>query len=340
MHTKQTFAFFFAAFFLCCWSLPAAHAEALHWLTSYEEGVNQSKASGKPMILFFTGSDWCSWCHKLDNEVLNTPEFAQEVGNKFIFVRVDFPINSTLPPQEVAQNKQLQKKFDIKGFPTIVILDRSQQQVGVTGYRPGGGKAYASHLFKLVNDYTSYRNKMQTIEKQNYSSTELHRLYDKAKELGQETDAHRILKMGMLSKDNHFFVIERYRFLVEEGRIHDQETIALRKSILENDPQNESQAHYRIALIDFEDCCQRMEKEQLPPQLAIAPLVSYINKFGDQDKQNLWRLQMIISQVYLEQNQLSDALKFAQDSYHAAPSSAQAEIATAIKGIKSHLSKN
>lgn len=340
MPTKQTFAILFATLFLCWNTTSQAAQNAVRWITSYEEAVNQSKASGKPIILFFTGSDWCSWCHKLDNEVLNTPEFAQEAGDKFIFVKVDFPINTTLPPQEVAQNKQLQKKFDIKGFPTIVILDKSQQQIGVTGYRPGGGKAYASHLFKLVNDYTSYRNKMQTIEKQNYSSADLHKLYDKAKELGQETDAHRILKMGMLSKDNQFFLIERYKFLVEEGRINDPETITLRKNILSNDPQNEYRSHYRIALIDFEDSCQRMEKEQLSTQFAIAPLLNYINEFGSQDRQNLWRLQMIISQIYLEQNQLSDALKFAQDSYQVAPSSAQGEIATAIKGIKSHLSKN
>lgn len=145
----------------------------IQWLTSYEEAVNQAQASSKPIVLFFTGSDWCGWCHKLEQESLDTKEFAQLAGDKFIFVKLDFPVNTTLPPQIASQNKQLQKKYSVRGFPTLVILDVQQNQIGTAGYRPGGGRAYADYLSKIVSDSFGYKQKMKNMGQQNYSSAEL-----------------------------------------------------------------------------------------------------------------------------------------------------------------------
>lgn len=314
-----------------------ARSGKIQWLTNYEQAVTQSKDSSKPIVLFFTGSDWCSWCKKLEEEVFNTPEFAQDTGDKFIFVRLDFPLNSPLPANLTAQNKQLQKKFDIRSFPTVVVLDYKQQQIGVTGYRPGGGKQYAAHLFKMVSDYSSYREKMQTLHEKKLSGGDLKQLYEKAKELSLENDAIQIVKEGMKSDEKLFFLVERYRFLVDEGHIADKEAVALRAQLLDADPHNKELTHYQVAVIDFESCCEQMQREKYSPETAVAPLVTYIEKFGTQDKSHLWRLQMIISQVYFDQNNLSEALKYARDSYDSAPSSAQPEIAMAIKNIQSQL---
>ena len=161
------FKIFFAFLVISC-QLQAmnTYQSSIRWLNNYDQALQMSQASSKPILLFFTGSDWCSWCKKLEDEVLFHPEFAQEAGDKFIFVRLDFPLNSSLDPQITAQNKQLQKKFDVRSFPTIVILDgRTQRQIGTTGYRPGGGKQYAAHLIKMVNDYSSYKAKVDTLEK-------------------------------------------------------------------------------------------------------------------------------------------------------------------------------
>jgi thioredoxin-related protein len=43
---------------------------------SCDEAVNQSKATGRPIKLVFTGSDWCTWCNRLAEEVFTTYEFA------------------------------------------------------------------------------------------------------------------------------------------------------------------------------------------------------------------------------------------------------------------------
>jgi len=309
----------------------------IQWMTNYEEAINQSRSSSKPLILFFTGSDWCSWCTKLEQEALNTSDFISATKDRFIFLKVDFPMYTSLPSQISAQNKELQKKYDVRGFPTLVLLDAQQQKIGTIGYQPGGGTAYAASLFKMVNDYMSYRQKLQSLNQHSLSGAELKTLYSKALEIDQLNDANRIVKEGMQSDQRHFFLIERYHFLADEGLIHHDEAVALRQQLLTSDPNNAQLTHYQLAVIDFQACCEETEREHYSAELIVAPLEQYIHKFGAEDKENLWRLQMIISQVFLDNNKIPEALEYAKSSYEAAPANVQPEISLAIQNISSLL---
>jgi protein disulfide-isomerase len=290
------------------------------------------------MLLFFTGSDWCGWCNKIEEEAIDTPEFAEIAGNKFIFVKLDFPLYANQDPQVKAQNKALQQKFDVRGFPTLVIIDPVQNQsIGTTGYRPGGGKAFADHLLKMVNDYSGYKQKIGALDKSKFSGTELKQLYEKSKELRLTNDSTRIVKKGMSSDEAHFFLVERYRFLADEGQIHGKECAALREKIMAHDPLNEHHLQYQIAVIDFETNCDEMDGVNSPTEQAVAPLITYMEKFGGKDKEHLWRLQLLVSQVYLDKNEMTKALKYAQASYEAAPACVQSELSRAISSIRSQI---
>lgn len=323
---------------LCCsFTVEAAQTNSITWTTNYEEATVQARNSNKPLFLFFTGSDWCTWCQKLEKEVLDTQEFAREAGNKFIFVRIDTPFNNPLPKKLTDQNTILKKRFDIRSFPTVVILNSQEKQIGTTGYRQGGPKAYVQHLDKIVGDFSQYNSRVDDLGKKKLSGLELKKLYSKAKELGRTSDAVQIIQEGIETKDNHFFLIEHYRHLVSHGQQHDDESVTLRQRILSRDPKNRRFTHYQVAVIDFEAACNRMEKENIPAESIVAPLISYIDKFGTKDPENLWRLEMIVSQVYFDKGDLAKALQYAQASYDAAPSSVQPDISTAIKSIQSQL---
>lgn len=317
---------------------PKARAAKVQWLTSYEEATNQAKTSNRPIVLFFTGSDWCGWCNKLEEEVFDSQDFANLAADKFVFVKLDYPLYKQQDAKLNAQNKELQKKYAIRSYPTLVVLDpQDQQQIGVTGYRPGGGRQYAGHLQKLVSDFTAYKEKVRNLDKNKLSGADLKKLYEKSKELDLDNDTTYLIKVGMDSDEKSFFLTERYRFLAEEGQIHDPEAVALRQQLLALDPNNEKKTHYDIAVIEFEAFSEEMAKENYSADLAVAPLVEYIARFGNQDKSNLWRLEMIVSQVFLDKNRIQDALKHAKASYESAPSGVQPEIAAAIKNIESQL---
>jgi len=338
---KQLIAFFFVIVLntISCSLHSGENAKTkVNWTTSYEEAVDKAKATSKPIILFFTGSDWCGWCNKLEDEVFNSQEFSEASGDKYIFVKLDFPLYTPLTPKISAQNKQLQKKYDVRSFPTLIVLDsQEQQQIGVTGYRPGGGKQYALHLQKMVSDFTAYREKIQNLPKQKLSGADLRKLYEKSKELDLANDTNTILKIGLESDEKLFFLTERYRFLADEGMIHNPEAVALRQQLLAIDPDNKKHIHYDISVIEFEALSEETQKENYSPEQVVAPLSDYVSKFGSKDKDNLWRLEMIISQVYLDKNKLAEAIQHAQASHDAAPSSVQAEIASAIKSMQTQL---
>ena len=94
------------------------------WLVSWDKAVEQSKKTGKPILADFTGSDWCGWCIKLKKEVFSTPEFTEWAGKNVILLELDFPRKTKQDDAIKKQNKDLMTKYKIKGFPTVLILDR------------------------------------------------------------------------------------------------------------------------------------------------------------------------------------------------------------------------
>jgi thioredoxin-related protein len=115
-----------------------------------EVAKKRASAEKKPMLLDFTGSDWCGWCIKLKKEVFDTPEFQQYAKEKLILVEVDFPRSKQLPKKEKEQNEQLSKEYQVRGFPTIILLSSKGTKVAQTGYQEGGPGKYIEHLKGLL----------------------------------------------------------------------------------------------------------------------------------------------------------------------------------------------
>jgi thioredoxin-related protein len=323
---------FFLSLFMMNGPSPSLNAETIEWVTNFEAAANQAKEQAKPMALFFTGSDWCTWCQKIADEALNTPEFAAAASDKFIFVKLDYPMKTKQTEEMIKQNKDLQQRFDVKSFPTILILTPDQREIGVTGYRPGGGKEYAEHLMKIANEYVSYSEMLNKIK--NLNGTELKNLYRKAQEFHLDDDEVRIVIAGVNSDRHHYFLIERYRQLANVGRVHDIESQIIREEILETDPTNRYFSHYQVACIDFDAYADEMNLGQATPDKAVSPLIAYIKNFGDQDSQNLWRINMIISQVYSDTKEHGKALEYAECAFDCAPDDTKEDIAMAIDTIK------
>ena len=127
----------------------AAEAQELVWETNVTKAMAISNETKKPLLLFFTGSDWCGWCIRLQKEVLKTPEFALWAKENVVLVELDFPRRAPQAPEIKKQNDELQMAFGIQGFPTIILANATTKEgkvnfegIGSTGYVAGGPAAW------------------------------------------------------------------------------------------------------------------------------------------------------------------------------------------------------
>lgn len=110
------------------------------WRTDYAEAIKDSKASGKPLLLFFTGSDWCTFCTMLEEAVLNKAEVVSLIETDFIPVMLDYPRRFKLSDELTSQNEELKSRFKIEGYPTLVACHADERPFGwMVG--AGGGEA-------------------------------------------------------------------------------------------------------------------------------------------------------------------------------------------------------
>jgi len=109
---------------------------ATGWGDDYDKALAQAKTEKKLVLLDFTGSDWCSWCMKLDKEVFSKPDFKAFAKENLVLVTVDFP-NKKLSRKLEKQNADLKAKYGPNGFPTLVLADPDGKEVHrIGGYKP------------------------------------------------------------------------------------------------------------------------------------------------------------------------------------------------------------
>jgi protein disulfide-isomerase len=132
-------------------------AQELTWQTDINKAMEISKKSKKPLLLFFTGSDWCGWCIRLQKEVLKTPEFAKWANDNVVLVELDYPRRTPQQPEIQRQNQELQQTFAIQGFPTVWFVNASKkdgkvnlEKLGSTGYVAGGPTAWLAGADQIL----------------------------------------------------------------------------------------------------------------------------------------------------------------------------------------------
>jgi len=106
------------------------------WTRDLEVAKTRAKAENKTIFLYFTGSDWCTWCKKMEKEILTQKEFLDYASENLVLVELDYPRKpenkAKQSEAERAQNKVLDEKFEIEGYPTIYLVDANGEPL------PGG----------------------------------------------------------------------------------------------------------------------------------------------------------------------------------------------------------
>jgi thioredoxin-related protein len=120
------------------------------WLTNIEKAKEQAKGEKRMILVEFTGSDWCPPCKALKKNVFNTDKFKAYAKENLVLVELDFPRNkSKLTKEQIAYNKAQAKKFGIRGYPTVFLLDASGKEIMK---KVGFGRTSVEGYIKMLED--------------------------------------------------------------------------------------------------------------------------------------------------------------------------------------------
>jgi thiol-disulfide isomerase/thioredoxin len=125
----------------------AVQASKALWRMDLPGALSQARSENKLVLLDFTGSDWCPWCIKFDQDVLSTGQFASYAAAKLILVKLDFPRHTAQSEDLRRANEELKNRFHVTGFPTYILLDANGNELGEqVGYLDGGPNAFIAEL--------------------------------------------------------------------------------------------------------------------------------------------------------------------------------------------------
>lgn len=276
----------------------------LKWQRDINSALSQSREEKKPLLLFFTGSDWSGWSIKFKDEVLNSPEFGEKIDGNFICVELDTPLHAPPAPEN--------EQFSIMEFPTLLLLTHDRREIARFGYLPLTGKQLADDLLFIVSQDAELNYLLSLLDRGERTESILRKAYDLAQELCFSEAIEHILDEGMQSKDPGFYLVEKYRRAISPD---------IKEKIQElNDPE----LLYHVALIDFQST-----------PTSIEPLEEYLEKYGLQCEEHRWQLEMMIAQYYFEKEEIDLALKHANAAKETAPSGKREEISHSVNYMHS-----
>ena len=129
----------------------SAKESSVKWETDLVNAQKIAASQQKDIFVYFTGSDWCTYCIMLHKEVFDKGTFLEDMSKKYVFLKIDFPQRKPLPEVTQQKNDKLAEDYEVQGFPTVLLMDKEGKAFGKTGYKGLGPDKYAEHINELAS---------------------------------------------------------------------------------------------------------------------------------------------------------------------------------------------
>lgn len=124
---------------------------SVDWLTDYSAAKAMAEIEGKPILINFTGSDWCAGCIRLNKEIFSKPVFINYANEHLILLKIDFPLGVQQEESLINQNNFLYDHFEIEGLPTVILVDSEVEIYREYGYGREAPNSYVGRLKSLLS---------------------------------------------------------------------------------------------------------------------------------------------------------------------------------------------
>ena len=132
---------------ILCALLLAATSTPTGFTDNLPEALKSAKANNKSVFMVCSGSDWCGWCRRLEQEVLSSEVFRAKMAGGYELVYIDMPRDRSLLSDWAREhNEQVCVDYQVKGFPSCYILDADGKVLSRLGYEKGGADNYVKTI--------------------------------------------------------------------------------------------------------------------------------------------------------------------------------------------------
>jgi len=116
------------------------------WHDNYDEALAEAQELNFPLLMLFTGSDWCYYCIELEKNVFSKPDFKEFANQNLVLLKLDFPragVKSSLKKHHLEHKEH----FEVSGYPTTFYLNTKGKQIARWGGY--GGDSVNTYLTKV-----------------------------------------------------------------------------------------------------------------------------------------------------------------------------------------------
>ena len=118
---------------------------AVTWTTAMDAALADAGKANRPILLDFY-TDWCEWCHALDDTTYKDPQFI-EYSKKFTCGRVNAEVDTVSA-----------EKYHVRSYPTVIIMKSDGTEIDrVLGY------SRAPEFIAQIEEYMAGRNTLASM---------------------------------------------------------------------------------------------------------------------------------------------------------------------------------
>lgn len=308
--------------FLICFLAVASCEE--QWKIDEQCVLAEAQKENLPVVAVFVRAEGCPWSQKLKEDVLKAGSFFNPLGYEAILWEI------SLGKEE--EDTALRQKYGVKQCPQIVLLDPKGKEFARMGYLPISAGEYAAEILSLFDDLQRVCLALSGNE-DDFEEEEWKSLYVAAKKFSVPFFKQLLLERGLKREEGNFFHVEKYAAMLERGKLKNPEVLKFKNQLLKRDPDNQDGTHFKVAVLEFH---KRSSPKKMKGRIekALVPLFDYMKKYKDKDKENLWKIEMMIAEFFYAKQRIPLAIEHAEKGLELAPESHRQQVLEAISFMK------
>lgn len=101
------------------------------WQAKLDKAQEESKLTGLPILIFFTGTSWCSYSEKIEDALFSQKAFKTFANENLVLLLVDFGPGGRAKNDD---DQKLKSDYEIETVPTYFLIDKAGNKLAKGGY--------------------------------------------------------------------------------------------------------------------------------------------------------------------------------------------------------------